>query len=245
MERRNDLSFLVDNKLVVMLEHQSTVNNNMPLRFLLYAAYIYENIIDGKNVYRTRLMKIPEPEFIVIYNGRENYDKKTILKLSDAFYENKHKQLELEVRIININEDKNPEILAKSKSLEGYSKLVGVTEKLRRQGESLDEAINKALKYCIDNNFLRDFITQNYREVGSMLRTEFNLDDAKIIWRMEGIEEGIEKGREEGREEGRATHENEMIKNMSEDGFSDEVIARCMRIPVNKVKKVKESFQTA
>ncbi|MCC8097353.1 MAG: Rpn family recombination-promoting nuclease/putative transposase, partial [Eubacterium sp.] len=192
MERRNDLSFLVDNKLVVMLEHQSTVNNNMPLRFLLYAAYIYENIIDGKNVYRTRLMKIPEPEFIVIYNGRENYDKKTILKLSDAFYENKHKQLELEVRIININEDKNPEILAKSKSLEGYSKLVGVTEKLRRQGESLDEAINKALKYCIDNNFLRDFITQNYREVGSMLRTEFNLDDAKIIWRMEGIEEGIE-----------------------------------------------------
>ncbi|MCD7776914.1 MAG: hypothetical protein LUH47_00110 [Clostridiales bacterium] len=74
-----------------------------------------------------------------------------------------------------------------------------------------------------------------------MLRTEFNLDDAKIIWRMEGVEEGIEKGLEKGIE----SHENEMIKNMSEDGLSDEIIAKYMRIPVNKVKKVKESFQTA
>ncbi|MCD7776916.1 MAG: hypothetical protein LUH47_00120, partial [Clostridiales bacterium] len=107
-------------------------------------------------------------------------------------------------------------------------------------GESLDDAIKKALKYCIDNDFLKDFITENYREVGSMLKTEFNLDDAKIIWRMEGVEEGIEKGIEKGR----ATYENEMIRNMSDEGFSDEVIARCMKIPVNKVKKVKESFQT-
>ncbi|MCD7776915.1 MAG: hypothetical protein LUH47_00115 [Clostridiales bacterium] len=154
MDRRNDLSFLVDNKLVVMLEHQSTINYNMPLRFFLYAAYIYEKLIDNSSIYRSRLMKLPTPQFIVMYNGKEVYDKEEVLKLSDAFIDDEHKMLELEVRVININEEMNPKILSKSKSLEGYSKLVGETEKLRKQGESLDDAIKKALKYCIDNNFL-------------------------------------------------------------------------------------------
>ncbi|GHV90722.1 hypothetical protein AGMMS50268_12250 [Spirochaetia bacterium] len=38
----NDLSFTVDNRLVVLIEHQSTINPNMPIRLLMYIARVYE-----------------------------------------------------------------------------------------------------------------------------------------------------------------------------------------------------------
>ena len=50
MERNNDLCFTIDNKLVVLIEHQSTINNNMPLRFLLYIAREYEKLLDTDNI---------------------------------------------------------------------------------------------------------------------------------------------------------------------------------------------------
>jgi hypothetical protein len=35
MEQINDISFVIDGKLVVLIEHQSTLNPNMPIRMLL------------------------------------------------------------------------------------------------------------------------------------------------------------------------------------------------------------------
>jgi hypothetical protein len=32
----NDVAFVVDDRLVVLIEHQSTINNNIPLRMLMY-----------------------------------------------------------------------------------------------------------------------------------------------------------------------------------------------------------------
>ena len=35
---KNDLAFIMDNRFIVMIERQSTVNPNIPLRMLCYAA---------------------------------------------------------------------------------------------------------------------------------------------------------------------------------------------------------------
>ncbi|MCL1836461.1 MAG: Rpn family recombination-promoting nuclease/putative transposase [Treponema sp.] len=51
---------------MVLIEHQSTINPNMPLRLLLYIAHLYEKIIGRKKLYNTKLEKIPAPEFIVL-----------------------------------------------------------------------------------------------------------------------------------------------------------------------------------
>ncbi|MDR1571740.1 MAG: Rpn family recombination-promoting nuclease/putative transposase, partial [Clostridiales Family XIII bacterium] len=59
MDRLNDISFLLDGKLIVLIEHQSTLNENMPLRLLLYIGRIYEKLLDGRNIYRQRLIRIP------------------------------------------------------------------------------------------------------------------------------------------------------------------------------------------
>jgi hypothetical protein len=72
-DKENDLSFIIDNRLVVLIEHQSTINNNIPLRLLIYIAYIYKTIVKKRNLYQAKLEKIPMPEFIVLYNGEDKY----------------------------------------------------------------------------------------------------------------------------------------------------------------------------
>jgi hypothetical protein len=49
----NDISFMIGDKLVVLIEHQSTINPNMPLRLLLYIARLYEKITGSDDLYRT------------------------------------------------------------------------------------------------------------------------------------------------------------------------------------------------
>ena len=57
--------------MLVFGEHQSTVNPNMPLRCLLYVGRAYEQLVDKKARYRTKLVKIPTPEFYTFYNGKQ------------------------------------------------------------------------------------------------------------------------------------------------------------------------------
>jgi hypothetical protein len=128
-DRINDLAFVVEGKLVVLIEHQSTLCENMPLRLLIYIARVYEKLIDDAVIYRSKLIKIPKPEFFVLYNGSENFEDTRTLRLSDAFQDiseianipNNGGILDLEVKIINVNSGRNAEILRKSENLEGYA----------------------------------------------------------------------------------------------------------------------------
>ena len=223
MERNNDLCFTIDNKLVVLIEHQSTINNNMPLRFLLYIAREYEKILDENNIYKKKLVKIPTPEFIVLYNGERNYEERKLLKLSDAFYNNENVKLELIVDIININYNKNINIINKSKTLNEYSYFIYlVRENIKNNKDKVKKedlikySIEKTIKECIEKNILKEFLKMNSSEVLNMLYTEFKIEKAEKIWKEEafqdGIEVGISKGRELGREEGRELGREEGIE---------------------------------
>lgn len=68
---KNDISFEVDQKVIIFGEHQSTVNPNMPLRCLMYAGRAYEQVVDKEARYRSQLVKIPVPEFYVFYNRND------------------------------------------------------------------------------------------------------------------------------------------------------------------------------
>jgi len=201
MNRINDISFIIDGKFVILIEHQSTLNQNMPLRFLLYIARVYEKIIDNKAIYKQGIIKVPTPEFIVLYNGNKNQPEEQTLKLSDAFISKNNLKIELFVNVININYGKS-KILSKSKNLNGYSYFVYKTRQYKDSGLSLEQAIRSAINDCISQNILKEFLENNSSEVFNMLYTEFNINDAKEVWqeeaREEGIKEGIEKGRKEG-----------------------------------------------
>ncbi|MDR0719996.1 MAG: Rpn family recombination-promoting nuclease/putative transposase, partial [Treponema sp.] len=83
--RINDISFEAGEKLVVILEHQSTINPNMPLRLLSYIARVYEKITAGKKtrLYGKKGFRVPRPEFIVLYNGPDPFPEEKTIRLSD------------------------------------------------------------------------------------------------------------------------------------------------------------------
>ena len=101
----NDVSYLIDNKLIVLAEHQSTINPNMPIRCLEYVVRLYERLLDAQERYARSLVKIPTPEFYVFYNGVKDYPNETELKLSDSFMTKPERiPLELTVKVLNINQ---------------------------------------------------------------------------------------------------------------------------------------------
>ncbi|MDR3013547.1 MAG: Rpn family recombination-promoting nuclease/putative transposase, partial [Chitinispirillales bacterium] len=61
-DRVNDLSFELDGRLIVFIEHQSTINENMPLRMLFFIAAIYNWYIKERDEYRRKRIPIPRPE---------------------------------------------------------------------------------------------------------------------------------------------------------------------------------------
>lgn len=206
MERKNDLSFVLDNRIVVMVEHQATVNPNMPLRFLVYIARIYEKLVENSKLYRHKQTKIPRPEFYVIYNGVEEYPDAGEMSLSGAFMEAGLKEpcLELRVKVYNINRGHNKPLLQRSRTLGWYAVFIGKIRELQEElkgkvDNPLEKAVKGAISWCIEHDILKDFLKANASEVTNMLLSEFTVEDAIELAR----EEGMEKGREETREEDR------------------------------------------
>ena len=111
--------------------------------------------------------------------------------------------LELELKVININEGKNRDIASRCKKLAEYSAFIGKIRILYNDFGNLEEAIKEAVKYCQKCDILNEFLEVHGSEVLNMILTEWNTEDAIAFAREEGREEGRELGLELGREEGR------------------------------------------
>ena len=84
MNYKNDISFVLDSGLM-LYEHQSTINPNMPLRDLIYVTRVIQGRIRDKNLYSKTQIRLPSPKFVVFYNGTDFQPEQQILKLSDSF----------------------------------------------------------------------------------------------------------------------------------------------------------------
>jgi hypothetical protein len=172
MDKKNDISFIIGGRLLILIEHQSTISENLPLRMLSYIARLYEETTEERKVYKQRLLKIPEPEFIVLYNGKEAYPKEKILKLSDAFRKDdvneiskkKINSLDLTVRVININKGCNPEIERKSQTLADYATFVDKVREYQKAGHPLEKAVKLSVQHCMKHDILKDYLQKKSNE---------------------------------------------------------------------------------
>jgi len=157
------------------------------------------------------------PEFMVLYNGTEEYPDTSILKLSDAFEtieNNDAINIELTAPVFNINAGKNKDIAKKSKALYDYSAFIAEVRE-HEKTSILAEAVRAAIKACIKKGILEDFLLENSSEVFNMLTTEWNWDTALRVSKEEGLETGKKIGREEDQKE---------ILALIEQGYSTEQI---------------------
>ena len=175
-------------------------------RFLIYLAEEYQNIVEKaeNSLYGTKLITLPTPQCVVFYNGEKEMPEEKVLRLSDAF-ENREKEadVELKVRMLNINRGHNEELMKNCGTLKEYAAFVDISRQYISEREDRNEALNMAVDHCIEEGILSSFLRKNRAEVLGMLLEEFDAGKYERTLREEGREEGRQEGREEGRQEGR------------------------------------------
>ena len=205
------------------------INPNMPIRCLEYIARLYEQFYKSKEKYSRKQLAIPTPEFYVFYNGKEPYRGDSLLKLSDSFTQ-KHNEyaLELSVKVVNINYDKASEILKRCKPLEQYSLFVNAVR--RNIAVDKEHGFEKAIKECIQNDILREYLQRKSKEVLNMLIGEYDYDTDIAVQR----EESFDMGRSEG------SHQKalETAKNLLQFGLSREKIAQATGLTQAEVEAI-------
>jgi hypothetical protein len=160
------------------------------------------------------------------------------LKLSDAFEDtgvlgikkDGPADLELIVKVYNINRGHNEEKVKRSRTLEGYSVFVGKVREYEGSGCGLEGAMKGAISWCISHDILKDFLESNASEVMNMLMTEWNWDDAFAVQRAEGLEEGLEKGREE--------RQKEIARNALAEGLSPELVQKITGLDLETIGRL-------
>lgn len=174
---KNDLSFLVKD-VMNLYEHQSTFSPNFPLRGLFYFADLYRKLVGNhKDLYSSRLIELPTPQFVIFYNGTRKEQERQILSLSDAYVKKEPglvPSLECTAIVLNINYGSNTELLKRCTKLREYSQFVGkVKEKLAGKMR-IESAIDAAVEECIKEGILADILKSNREEVMNTLLTEYN-----------------------------------------------------------------------
>ena len=192
---KNDVSFLVDSQMTLW-EHQSTLNPNMPLRGLIYFAILYQKHLSNSDeaLFSTKLVKIPAPQYIVFYNGNDDAEDVSKLKLSDAFIDfDSQEDFEWTATMININKNHNESLHKNCKPLYDYSSFVDRIKVNIKSGMKNEAAIDEAIEWGIKQNLLDGLIKEQRAEVRMDLLTEFDQEQYDRIRRREGFEEGSQQ----------------------------------------------------
>ena len=200
----NDLGFQVRDKLILLVEAQSTFSPNIPLRMLMYLAKTYNEYIEEHqlSLYREKKVSIPRPELYVIYTGEK--EAPDILRLSDM-YEGSG-SADLTVRVLR---DGQPgDILSQ------YVDFCQVAnEQVSLYGRT-DEALMSTIQLCLEQGILVPFLDSRKKEVVDIMTRLFSQEKA---WEMElaaHAREEREEGRKEGREEGEQMGMANLLKKM-------------------------------
>lgn len=189
---QNDISFLIREKIFVLGEHQSTINENMPLRFLLYIGRLYETLLAVEDRYKEKRIPLPAPEFYVFYNGEKKYPAYKLLKLSDSFLVKGRQAFDLEVtvHVYNLNKGMNTKLLEECPVLKEYCEFADVVSKYKGQKEKLKAAIEE----CIQKGILTDYLSERGSEVTNMLIAQYDYEKDIEVKKKEAREEGKNEG---------------------------------------------------
>ena len=175
-DRVNDLAFTVGDTLVCFFEAQNTINENMALRYLIYCGRVYEKLINNEELYNEERLAIPTPEFYVLYTGAGSFPEKKIYRLSDSFamLPDGTLTLELMVTAYNINPGFNEEIVRKDGNLYGYVSFVAKARRFEKSGMNRAEAVERAVRECINEDILAEYFENNASEVINVLLQEWD-----------------------------------------------------------------------
>ena len=235
MKYKNDASFLLCMSLY-MFEQQSSKNPNMPLRFLHYVSDVFRELFSNSMLHRRSMIKIPVPHFVTFYNGLEKWiEDEDEIRLSDMYeIPTDNPELELKVRVININEDVH--ILNKCKTLRDYMTFVNkVRFKMGVEGDDVRIAVTEAMDECIDEDILVDFFEKHREEVVEVSIYDYDEEEVRKVLAKEMAEEMVGEMAEEMAEKMAEQLAEKYAQETAEKAVEQNIIS----LVIKKVKKSK------
>ncbi len=222
----NDLGIQVRDKLIFLVEAQSTFSENIPLRMLMYLASTYkEYVTEHKlSLYREKPVSIPKPELYVVYTG-DKQDVPDTLKLSDLYGGDGSAEITVKVLVDDGSGDILDQYIEFSKIFDKQAKTYGHNKR----------ALDEAIKISTERGVLKSFLESRQKEVGDIMTTLFNQQQVLDI----ELYNIAQECREEGIQEGMEKTQTALIKQML-NHFSLEDIARFTNIPLDEVKRLAE-----
>ena len=242
IKMHNDVSFMLKAE-IWLYEQQSTKNPNMPYRMLEYIHALYQRIIESKGYskYDDTMFTFPAPHFVGLYNGAENAPEYEVQKLSDMYEDGKQGDLDLIVRVYNINRKYNDGLKQSCSVLSEYMWLV---EEIRRRTKgcgtdlkAVGKVISKVLDEMPDSFEIKPVLIAEKEEVLGMIFEEYNEQKATRAAR-EHAEKRFNEGIEQGKIKGAIEKQNSLIKRMFEKNMTAEEIADITCLQIEEVQKI-------
>ncbi len=168
----NDLGFRVRDKIMILVEQQSSWTMNIIVRALMYLTQTYHDYFEEQDadLYGSKKVHVPEPELYVIYTG-ERVSKPETISFSKEFFGGKECAIEVKVKVIY--DGKENDIISQYVT---FTKVYN--EQVKLYGRS-KEAVTETIRICKDRDILREFLQSREKEVISIMMTLF--DEEKIM----------------------------------------------------------------
>ena len=225
----NDVSWEINGKLIVLVEHQSTINENMPFRCLEYVTRIYEEIVPVKERYAEKVYKLPNPDFYVVYVGKKEMPLEQELRLSDAFYEKDSSKLELVVKVKNCSDSKMLPIVKNCAILKEYCQFIEIVERLYNK-HFPKRSFKKAIEIAMEQGILTDYLDRKSREVINMLCAKYDYKMDIAVKKEEAYQDGLQDKAEE------------VAKNAIAQGLSPEMVQKITGLSSEQVAELQKQY---
>jgi len=187
----NDLGFLAGDKLIILVEEQSSWSDNIAIRSLLYLAYSYLDYIEKTdiNLYGSTKLQLPKPELYVVYTKERENHPDTISIRKNIFPDEKC-CIDAEVKVLYKDNSKS--------IVDQYINYCFVYDEQTKLHGYTQEALKEIFRICIEEGYLKEYLNEHRTEVIKMMDILFDQERQDRLDRAALLSEGIGIGEARG-----------------------------------------------
>ncbi|MBR1738479.1 MAG: Rpn family recombination-promoting nuclease/putative transposase [Firmicutes bacterium] len=183
----NDVGFKVKDKIIMLVEQQSTWTENIVVRMLVYLAETYYDYFEDteQSLYGSTKVNFPKPELYLIYSGEDKKNVPEELSLSKLFMGGDNSVIDVNVKVIT--DGKNGDIIQQ------YVRFTKVyNEQVRLYGRNA-KAVSETIRICENEDVLSDYLKSREREVSGIMLAFSDIDRQFDLYVNSKVKEASEK----------------------------------------------------
>ena len=167
----NDLGFVVEDRLMIFVEAQSSVwTVNIIVRALMYLVQTWHDYFERtkQNLYKSKKVQMPMPEIYVLYTG-ERKTRQSEISLSQEFFDGK--ECGIDVRVKMIYDGKEGDIINQ------YVLFTKICNEQMKEHGRTRKAVMEAIRICKDRDVLREYLSNRESEVVSIMMVLYDEEE--------------------------------------------------------------------